>query len=162
MTTDTGSLKITITGWDTKGNPTGHRRNGSAITMKFIDSRSGHNRHAVNMTPTYVHRLYFAGEISDEMIQAAERLQDDFAKAGMEPKVASSYDGNVEGYAHDTIEMSVDQEIKKAPFRRAVTACGPYCANVVIGVVCFGEPPETMDGLLMGLRRLAKHYGMRK
>lgn len=154
---DHGSLPFKVRGTDSDGNPIGVRQDGQRIALKPIDS-SGFQHRLVVTTPTYIHRLYFAdslGEGADVLLQAAERLQEQFHAAGLTPKMGATYAATVDG----SDESEAVLESLQA-YRKAVRSMDGYQRTVVVNTVNYNQPAETMDGLLEGLTQLARHYRM--
>lgn len=160
-----GAQVVKITGIDDAGNPVGIRSDGARVMVGSADAEN-HAPRLKNRTPTLVHMMYFAGALSaptssgidlnaDARIGAAEHLQNDFYEGGLEPKTGMALEKMEKGNHFETP--------KQAGYRKlwnvAVEAVGPRFRNDVIMAVNFDTHAGSLDFLLRGLDRLAKHYG---
>ena len=153
-----GSLTIQITGVDDAGNPVGVRSDGARVIIGSADAENRIPR-VRNVTPTFCHRLYMLGAMgigldADKRIAAAERLQDDFAEAGLEPQLGSHFEQRPVG-VHN---MTPKQSRHRKKWNAALKAVGPRYQNDLIMAVNFDAHAGSLDFLLAGLDRLAKHY----
>jgi len=151
-------MTIKITGVDDAGNPIGVRSDGARVIIGAADAENRIPR-LKNQTPTLMHKLYFFGALgigldADRRIAAAERLQDDFHEAGLEPQLGSHFERRAEG----TQNMTPKQARHRKKWNAAIKAVGPRYRNDVIMAVNFDAHAGSLDFLLKGLDRLAKHY----
>ena len=151
-------MTIKITGVDDAGNPIGVRSDGARVIIGAADAENRTPR-VRSLTPTFCHRLYMLGALgigldADRRIAAAERLQDDFYEAGLEPQLGSHFERRAEG----TQNMTPKQARHRKKWNAAIKAVGPRYRNDVIMAVNFDAHAGSLDFLLKGLDRLAKHY----
>ena len=153
-----GSLTIQITGVDDAGNPVGVRSDGARVIIESADAENRIPR-VRSLTPTFCHRLYMLGAMgigldADKRIAAAEHLQNDFHEGGLEPQLGASFENLAKGDHSETPK----QARHRKRWNAAVKAVGPRYQNDVIMTVNFSTHAGSLDFLLKGLDRLAKHY----
>lgn len=156
--------KVALTGDGGRKTLLARRRNGTAHICALLlqDAKSGHARHAVNITGTAIDRLRLAGLLgkhrgtSQPRYDAAIRFRRHWHAAGQEPNVAMRYERGDKGES----EMTPEQERVYEYWRNACKALGPKLVNIVIGCCCFDEEPAVRDltGLLKGLDLLAFEF----
>jgi hypothetical protein len=113
--------------------------------------------------------------LSAELVQAGERLREDFERAQMGPRVGQNWDRFLTAGA-DRGGFSADAGLAEGPraarerVAAAMEALGPGLGDVVLRVCCFLEGLETTERRLgwsarsgkvvlkIGLQRLLKHY----
>jgi hypothetical protein len=113
--------------------------------------------------------------LTADLIEAGERLREDFELAQMGPRVAQNWDrfltsGAARGVAaRSAAEGPTDARVRVA---KAMEALGPGLSDVVFRVCCFLEGLETAEKRLgwsarsgkvvlkIALERLAQHYGI--
>ena len=141
---------------------------GNVYILKDTTTQAGNHKAAHNLTPTLVDRLYFQHQLgrgiqADKRINAAERMQEDWDKAGLEPNVCGSMEPTDGGGGNEGIANGIqtDDQLKaRARWGDAVEAIGLRYGNDVIMAVHWDQMPNSLDGLLAGLDRLAEHYGV--
>jgi hypothetical protein len=119
-----------------------------------------------------------AAYLTAELIEAGERLREDFELAQMGPRITQNWDRFLtastagEGFAagRNPAQGSPDARVRVA---KAMAALGPGLSDVVFRVCCFLEGLETAEKRLgwsarsgkivlkIALERLAMHYGIR-
>ena len=112
--------------------------------------------------------------LSADLVQAGERLREDFERAQMGPRVGQNWDrfltgGDRGGFLNDAGLAEGPREAR-ARVSDALDDLGPGLADVVLRVCCFLEGLETAEKRLgwsarsgkvvlkIGLQRLLKHY----
>ncbi|PZQ46853.1 MAG: helix-turn-helix domain containing protein [Rhodovulum sulfidophilum] len=114
--------------------------------------------------------------LTPELIEAGERLREDFELAGMGPRVTQNWErfltagaSRGSGAPHDGAEGPSDARTRVA---RAMEALGPGLSDIVFRICCFLEGLETAEKRLgwsarsgkvvlkIALERLAAHYGV--
>jgi hypothetical protein len=113
--------------------------------------------------------------LTPDLIQAGERLREDFERAQMGPRVAQNWERFLTAGAHGG-GFSGDSGLAEGPraardrVSEAMEALGPGLSDVVIRVCCFLEGLETTERRLgwsarsgkvvlkIGLQRLLRHY----
>jgi len=153
-----GAQAFNITGIDDAGNPAGVRSDGTRVVIGSADAENRTPR-LKNQTPTLIHNLYFFGALgidldADRRIAAAERLQDDFHEGGLEPQLGASFENLAKGDHSETPK----QARHRKRWNDAIKAVGQRCQNDVIMTVNFNTHAGSLDFVLEGLDRLAKHY----
>lgn len=113
--------------------------------------------------------------LSEEMLEAGERLREDFERAQLGPRVAQNWErflsvGSSSGWS----EASGGSEAARDRVSGAMKALGPGLADVAFRVCCFLEGLEKAEKRLgwsarsgkivlkIALQRLADHYGISK
>ena len=113
--------------------------------------------------------------IGPEQFIAGERLRADFTRAHMTPRVTSSWTGigRTNGSGGGAGEMTDLIIASRQRVRRALEACGPEFAGLLLDVCCFLRGLEDVERernwpsrsakvvLQLALDRLARHYGLR-
>ena len=155
---DMGAQAFRITGIDDAGNPIGLRSDGTRVVIGSADAENRTPR-LKNQTPTLVHNMYFFGVLgidldADRRIAAAERLQDDFHEGGLEPQLGVSF----ENLSRGDYSQTPKQARHRKQWNAAIKAVGPRYRNDVIMTVNFNTHAGSLDFVLKGLDRLAKHY----
>ena len=155
---DMGAQAFNITGIDDAGNPAGFRSDGTRVVIGSADAENRTPR-LKNQTPTLSHNMYFLGALgigldADRRIAAAEHLQNDFHEGGLEPQLGASFENLSKGDHSETPK----QARHRKRWNAAIKAVGPRCQNDVIMTVNFNTHAGSLDFLLKGLDRLAKHY----
>jgi hypothetical protein len=113
--------------------------------------------------------------LSADLVQAGERLREDFERAQMGPRVGQNWDrfltagSDRGGFASDA-GLAEGPRAARERVTDAVEALGPGLSDVVLRVCCFLEGLETTERRLgwsarsgkvvlkIGLQRLLKHY----
>jgi hypothetical protein len=113
--------------------------------------------------------------LTPELIEAGERLREDFELAQMAPRVTQNWDrfltaGASRGVsAREGAEGPQDARVRVA---KAMQALGPGLSDIVFRICCFLEGLETAEKRLgwsarsgkvvlkIALERLAQHYGL--
>ena len=114
--------------------------------------------------------------LTPALIEAGERLREDFELAGMGPRVTQNWDrfltagsSRGAGGGRDGADGSPDARVRVA---RAMEALGPGLSDIVFRICCFLEGLETAEKRLgwsarsgkvvlkIALERLAAHYGL--
>lgn len=112
--------------------------------------------------------------LSEELLEAGERLREDFEQAQMGPRVAQNWDrfltntgGGLSGGAENSGSSNARERVSGA-----MKALGPGLADIVLRVCCFLEGMEKAEKRLnwsarsgkvvlkIALQRLADHYGI--
>ncbi len=165
--TDYGAIALQVIGkvaleGGTRETLIAKRANGSAHICALLlqDARSGHARHAVNITGTALDRLKYAGSLGADWHEvqprydAGIRFRSSWHNGGQEPNLAMRYE---HGEAHPAGEMSKGQEIHYEAWRAACRVLGRRYANHVISCCCFDIDPRysLLQFLLKGLDILA-------
>ncbi len=170
--TDYGAGDLRPVGLDGDGNPLCKRDtpNNDKMVLRLIDQKSGHARHAVNLTPSPIDTLFQAGLINQTLKDAGDRLAEDYHRAGLHPQLGMNYSvsggSGGSGGKGGAGGPGGDGEIDEAARRRwisAVRAMGPGYGDAVCAVVFHedrGAVASNFGRLKVGLQRLVKHYGM--
>jgi len=112
--------------------------------------------------------------LSMDLVQAGEKLREDFERAQMGPRVAQNWEkfltGSDRGSGFSDGGMAEGPRAARDRVTRALDDMGPGLADVVMRVCCFLEGLETAEKRLgwsarsgkivlkIGLQRLLKHY----
>lgn len=153
---DEGAQPIKITGRNEDGDTVGTRSDGARVVFKPASPDKAGEQHWRNITPSYVHKLYFAEQLSDCEIQACEMLQENHHEAGLEPRVCASYKPVRTGGHQDRTD---GQEKHYRRYTAAVRSLGEY-KNTVLLTVLNDAQPNSLQRLKNGLRLLTEHYGI--
>lgn len=118
-----------------------------------------------------------AAYLTPELIEAGERLREDFELAQMGPRVAQNWDRFLTAGGRGQILAGAGQgqgpEDARARVAKAMEALGPGLSDIVFRICCFLEGLETAEKRLgwsarsgkvvlkIALERLAQHYGLR-
>ena len=110
----------------------------------------------------------------EQAIAAGERLAADFERAGLQPRITSSFEprlaGRVKGAAPAAVEIADSALGARARVNAAIEAMGPELAGVALDVCCFMKGLETVERerqwptrsaklmLRAALLALARHY----
>ena len=153
-----GAQAFRITGIDDAGSPAGVRSDGARVVIGSADAENRTPR-LKNQTPTLSHNMYFVGALgigleADKRIAAAEHLQNDFHEGGLEPQLGASFENLAKGDHSQTPK----QARHRKRWNAAIKAVGPRYQNDVIMTVNFSTHAGSLDFVLKGLDRLAKHY----
>ena len=111
-------------------------------------------------TPTALDRPPIVGPLAREsdhetLRQAADRLREDWCAAGIEPSVCGGYGRQSGG------EMTDAQALAHRRYTRAMQAIGlPLVRSVVENVVVYDLPDSRVGLLVVGLRQLARYFGL--
>lgn len=116
--------------------------------------------------------------ISDEQLQAGERLRRDYTFAMLMPRVTASYSavpasasGRRQGFA-GCAELSDNVMAARERVNRALSAVGPELGGVLVDVCCYLKGlemierasgwPQRSSKIVLGiaLQLLARHYGL--
>ncbi|MEM8789462.1 MAG: DUF6456 domain-containing protein [Pseudomonadota bacterium] len=119
-----------------------------------------------------------AAYLSAEMIEAGERLREDFELAQMGPRITQNWDAFLTaartGAPASASGPSDGPQAARDRVHAALSALGPGLSDVVFRVCCFLEGLETAEKRLgwsarsgkvvlrIALQRLALHYGLRR
>jgi DNA-binding MarR family transcriptional regulator len=115
--------------------------------------------------------------LTPDLIQAGERLREDFERAQMGPRVGQNWDrfltgGDRGGFLNDS-GLAEGPRAARARVSEALDDLGPGLADVVLRVCCFLEGLESAEKRLgwsarsgkvvlkIGLQRLLRHYEQR-
>jgi hypothetical protein len=115
--------------------------------------------------------------IDATQLAAGERLRTDFTRAGLTPRVTANWiapvaQGRRAGSGHGAAEFADALLAAKERVARALEVAGPEFSGLLLDVCCFLKgleeverercwPPRTARVVLMlGLDRLARHYGI--
>ncbi len=109
-----------------------------------------------------------------DLVQAGEKLREDFERAQMGPRVAQNWEkfltGGARGSGFSDGGVAEGPQAARDRVRRALDDLGPGLADVVLRVCCFLEGLESAEKRLgwsarsgkivlkIGLQRLLKHY----
>ncbi len=113
--------------------------------------------------------------LTPELVQAGERLREDFERAQMGPRLGQNWDrfltaGTDRGLFSGDAGMVEGPSAARARVTEAMEALGPGLSDVVLRVCCFLEGLETTERRLgwsarsgkvvlkIGLQRLLRHY----
>lgn len=112
-----------------------------------------------------------------ELIEAGERLREDFELAQMGPRVAQNWDRFLTAGGRGQMLAGAGQaegpQDARARVAKAMEALGPGLSDIVFRICCFLEGLETAEKRLgwsarsgkvvlkIALERLAQHYGLR-
>ena len=115
-----------------------------------------------------------AAYYDEQAIAAGERLAVDFERAGLQPRITSSFEprlaGRVRGAAPALVEIADSALGARARVNAAIEAMGPELAGVALDVCCFMKGLETVERerqwparsaklmLRAALLALARHY----
>lgn len=114
--------------------------------------------------------------LAAELIEAGERLREDFELAQMGPRVAQNWDRFLTAGGRGQIApggQGQGPEDARARVAKAMEALGPGLSDIVFRICCFLEGLETAEKRLgwsarsgkvvlkIALERLAQHYGLR-
>lgn len=115
-----------------------------------------------------------AAYYSEQAIAAGERLAADFERAGLQPRITSSFEprlaGRVRGAPPASVEIADQALGARARVNAAIEAMGPELAGVALDVCCFMKGLETVERerqwparsaklmLRAALLALARHY----
>ncbi len=130
----------------------------------------------VNLAESPLGWLMARGMVTARQYEAGERLRGDWTIAGLGPRVTMRWDAapqsRVARGPGGAIDPTLAQIDAKRRFEGAVAAVGNGLQDVLWRVVCAGEGMEAAEKalgwprragklvLLMGLDRLADHYGI--
>lgn len=112
--------------------------------------------------------------VSDDQLQAAERLRADFWFAGLMPRTTTNWSFTGGGRSSRVAAVDLGDNVMAARERvnRALAAVGPELSGILVDVVCLlrgletaersaGWPQRTAKIVLqLALTRLARHYGL--
>lgn len=113
--------------------------------------------------------------MSEELIEAGERLREDFEIAQLGPRVAQNWERFLTGDARGNFSQSAGGDgasHARERVARALAALGPGLADIAFRVCCFLEGLEKAEKRLgwsarsgkvvlkISLQRLANHYGL--
>ena len=165
--TDYGAIALQVIGkvaleGGTRETLIAKRANGSAHICALLlqDARSGHARHAVNITGTALDRLKYAGLLgvnwheSQPRYDAGERFGAAWYNGGRAPHLGMRYQHARVGKG----KMSPRQQRYYDVWRRACGALGAVLVGPVVACCCFDEVPaeSELPRLLTGLDLLSR------
>lgn len=110
--------------------------------------------------PTALDRPPLSGALraesdAENLILAANRLREDWGASGLEPNVVGGY-GKLSGG-----EMTDEQALAHRKYVRAMRSIGLAVVRSVVESVVIHDLPDSRAGLLIvGLRQLARHFGL--
>lgn len=112
--------------------------------------------------------------LSEEAIEAGERLAADFDFGGLQPRITASWEprlsSKLRGQPPASTELSDSRYAARARVSRAVDAMGPELSGVALDICCFGKGLELVERerqwparsaklmLRAALLALARHY----
>jgi hypothetical protein len=112
--------------------------------------------------------------LSQEAVEAGERLAADFDFAGLQPRITASWQPRLsarsKGAPPPAVELAEARLAARSRVSRAVEAMGPELSGVALDVCCFGKGLETVERerqwparsaklmLRAALLSLARHY----
>ncbi|MGE0109117.1 MAG: DUF6456 domain-containing protein [Bdellovibrionales bacterium] len=114
----------------------------------------------------FLDRLYLAGFISKNQLDAAMRFKRDYYAAGMNARLSASYAPVRASFSlyNGWDERSDAEEEAYARWRQAMRFLQGHLGNLLVSAICYEEVPSCKEALLLrsGLKVLVKIYGLRE